>query len=163
MKKHIVLFLLFAWVSAGVSGKSSGSYSVPKYEIVCNGVGVEGIYVAKVSVYLPKPDKEAEDNLRMAAVHGVLFKGLGASKSCTGQRPLCEDTDCEQKHKEFFDAFFGSDATYNRYVSIVEGSLRVTKIGKKQYCVSAVVSVNKDSLRKFLEQKHVIQGFDGLF
>lgn len=161
MKYVLIALLAFGTQLARGENKTTGD--VPSYDIVCAGTGLEGTYLATVSVFLPKPDKNVDDNLRKAAVHGVLFKGMGASKDCSAQRPICEETDCEQKHQAFFGEFFGNSAAYNRYVSIVEGSLRVTKRGKKEYCISAVVSVNKDSLRKYLEEKGIIEGFKTIF
>lgn len=158
-----VLMIFFTLSALLVRGGNMVTGNMPAYDILCAGTGIEGTYLAAVSVFLPKPDKGVDDNLRKVAVHGVLFKGMAASKDCSGQRPICEEVDCEQKHQAFFDDFFGSNATYNQYVSIVEGSLRVIKRGKKEYCISAVVSVNKDSLRKYLEEKDIIQGFKTIF
>lgn len=159
----VLLLMTFRPVSLSVMAKSPEKYVMPTYDIVCCGEGVEGTYLAKVSVYLEKPDRDAEDNLVMAAVHGVMFRGMSAGEECKGQRALIPDANVEQEKADFFEGLFGANAAYRSYASLVAETISVTKVSKKQYLVSGKVSVKKDELRKLLEKEKIIQGFNDLF
>lgn len=159
-KSIIIVLTLLLYEAIPIKGQSS--YSIPPYDIVCKGVGNEGSYVAEITTYILKSDRDIDNEIRKAAAHGAIFKGLGSANGCLGQKPLCSNPDCEIENRAFFEHFFGSGKEYNRYVSIIEGSIRLTRIGKK-YCVTAVVSIAKDDLRKLLEQKNIIQSLNGVF
>lgn len=159
----LIALCLLCTAHTTLQGKLPSRYAMPTYDIVCAGTGIEGSYLAKVSVYLPKPDKEVEINLLKAAVHGVIFKGLGSTKDCRGQRPLVANPDTEKIHADFFESFFGVHPGFPPYASLLAGSVRVTKVAKKRYCISAMVSVEKDRLRRLLEQRKIIKGFNDLF
>ena len=154
----IVLLHLFFGTSLMAKGES-----IPPYEISCNGVGVEGTYLVEVAVILPKPNADVEGNIRRAAIHGVLFKGVSASEQCSGYRPIVTKEGIEQEYSSFFSSFFKDDCKIASYANIVEGSLHVIKIPKKNYRISAIVSVKKDNLRNMLESNKVIEGLKDLF
>lgn len=137
--------------------------TIPEYDIKCAGTGIEGTYLAEVSIYLPKPNKDTNDNLRKAAVHGVIFQGISPSSDCNGQRAIISNPDIEKEYSEFFFTFFSTPMEYSRFADIVTASLRVTKTEKKRYRITAIISIKKDALRKMLEQKNIIKGFDDLF
>jgi len=136
---------------------------VPEYEISCAGYGVEGTYLAKVSVLLPKPNEKVLENLRMAAVHGVIFKGLPASINCDGYRPFVSNPDALKNNADYFQSLFSDSYMSSYYASVLEGTLNVSKIKKKLYKITATVSIKKDSLRRKLEQDGIIKGFSDLF
>lgn len=146
-----------AWAAGGKEKEAS-----LKYDLTCAGTGLEGTYLATVSVYVPKVPKNS-DVLRKAAVHGVIFKGINAAKGCSAQRPLASNPNIEQEKADFFETFFKEGGGYLRYATIVEGSWTVAKTGKKEYRVTATVSLQKDQLRKYLEQEKVISGFSDMF
>lgn len=137
--------------------------SIPPYEISCAGVGVEGTYLVEVAVIQPKPNVDVEDNIRRAAIHGVLFKGVSSSEQCAGYRPIVTKGGIEQEYSSFFSSFFKNKSKIASYANIVEGSLQVMKITKKNYRISAIVSVKKDNLRNMLESNKIIEGLKDLF
>lgn len=145
-----------------ISVDAQNSYSVPRYDLKAYGTGTEGAYSAEVFVYLPKPNKGVDENIRKAAIHGVIFKGLTAGNGGVSQRPMA-DASAETEHTDFFTSFFNDASLLNRYVDIVEGSLRVEKVEKKLYRIRAIVSLKKDALRKYLEQNQIIESFKDLF
>lgn len=136
---------------------------IPEYEIKCAGTGIEGTYLTEVSIYLPKPDRDINENLCRAAIHGVIFQGISPSSNCNGQRAIISNPDIEKEYSEFFFALFSTPVEYSRFADIVAGSLRVTRAEKKKYRITAVISVKKDALRKMLEQKNIIESFDDIF
>lgn len=140
---------------------AQGKVSIPRYDIISNGIGTEGTFTAEVSVYLKKPDKNTETELRKAAVHGVLFKGIEAGTDGKSQRALCSE-DAAEKNGDFFGKFF-NDGAYAKYVTLVDGTLRVEKVGKKLYKAHSAVIVKKDALREYLENNKIIESFNDLF
>jgi len=147
---------------ASLEAKSQNSYSVPRYDIMSHGTGTEGTYLAETIVYLPKPNKNVNVNLCKAAVHGVLFKALAADNGGNAQKALVSAS-AETQHSDFFSNFFADEHLHSRYASVVDGSLRVEKAGKKLYRIKAIVSIQKDALRKYLEEQHIIESFKDLF
>jgi len=133
------------------SSKPATSYN---YELSCNGVGVEGVYLVKCYSYGSTFEK-ARQNVKKDAVHGVLFKGVSANsiKKCKAQPKICNVTYAE--NKEWFDNFFSS-GEYLQYVTLsndgnVSSSDRI-KI-KGGYKVGFTVSVKSDELRKRMEKE----------
>lgn len=152
-----VLLPLFS-ISAGAQSVSS----IPIYEIKSYGIGAEGTYSAELFVYLPKPNKNVDINIRKAALHGVIFKGLAAGNGGQAQRAIA-DASAEAGHSDFFLAFFNDTGAQNRYVDVVAGSLRVEKVEKNLYRIRAIVSLRKDALRTYLEQNNIVESFKDLF
>lgn len=94
------------------------------------------------------------------AVHGILFTGYSPSTDGTrlpGRNPIISDFTIEQKHADYFKAFFGDNGPFQRYVSYVGNGVpdQVIKIGK-EYKVGITVTVLVDELRKRLEQDDII-------
>ena len=141
---------------------AQNSYSTPRYDLKAYGTGIESTYAAEIFVYLPKPNKNVDASIRKAAIHGVLFKGLTAANGGGSQRPMVS-AQTEQQHTDFFSGFFSNEANYLRYVTITEGSHRVEKAEKKLYRIRAIVSIQKDELRKYLEEQHIVESFKDLF
>ena len=86
---------------------SSCSKKVYNYELLCNGVGVNGKYLVKCYSYA-STFENARKKVKKDAVHGVLFKGVSANskKGCVNQDPICNVT--YEEKKEWFDNFFDS-------------------------------------------------------
>ncbi len=135
--------------------------SVPEYELEGAGTGAQGTYLLKVSV-LTKNKNINNSELGKAAVHGVLFRGFSNKDMRQHQKPLAGSSAVEASHPEFFDEFFSDNGAYKNYVESVAGSRSVIKAGK-MYKVSGNIVVNKEQLRKDLEQAGVIKGFNSIF
>lgn len=135
-----------------------------EYTIQSEGVDNSGNYVIRIVVSTKKkPSKTAEDLVRQHAVHGVMFRGITAAKNYSAQPPLIKDPNIEQTKKDFFEAFLREKA-YNRYASIVPSSLSVIKNKQSKMTeTSALVTVSKELLQKFLEDNGIIQGFSDLW
>lgn len=161
--------LIFLWLSLcccivwAKNNKEKVNYTIPVYEVKCAGVGIEGTYFLYVSIEQGKPNENVKFNISKAAIHGVIFKGVGTTKECAGQKPIVSEADAEYKNQDFFQELFSDFSMVCRYATLVEGSIKVTKKGKRKYCISSLVSVKKDTLRKLLESQNVIEGFNDLF
>lgn len=134
-----------------------------QYEVICAGTGVEGTYLVNVSVTVSNPNSMVEERLRKAAIHGVLFQGVSASDKCSGYRPIVPKRETEQSRSDFFLPFFADNGRLATYADIVKGSLKILKMPKKQFRISATLSVRKDELRRLLEENKVIEGLSTLF
>ena len=93
------------------------------------------------------------------AVHGVIFKGFAGGDGCIGQKALVPNPGAEMENEEYFRLFFSDKGEYRKYVSIVAGSELSEKVGK-EYRAGAVVSIQKDELRKALEAAGIIKGLN---
>lgn len=135
-----------------------------EYAIQSEGVDNSGNYVVRIVVSTKKkPSKKAEDLVKQYAVHGVIFRGVTASKGYSAQPPLVKDPNMEHIKKEFFEAFWRENA-YNRYASITPSSLTVMKNKQSKMTeTSALVTVSKELLQKYLEDNGIIQGFSNLW
>ena len=132
-----------------------------RYEIECAGNAIQGTYLVKVWSYSKKA-AIAENQCRKNAVHGVIFKGYGGGQGCVAQRPLANNPGVETQYKEYFDSFFAEGGEYQKYASIMEGTVETVKVGK-EYKVGVVVSVRKDDLRKALEAAGIVRGLSSGF
>lgn len=161
MKKVILYSLLgLGMLSLGAcSSQKTVSYN---YEMVCQGVGLQGSNLVKVYSYAGT----AEGAIKQAkkdAVHGVLFKGIVGGNGCSPQPPIVSSEELNA-NRAFFDNFFKND--YERYVNLSsDGSTSPKdrlKVGS-QYKVGVVVSVNKNELRRYLESQNIIKKLGHIF
>lgn len=127
------------------------------YEMTCLGVGSEGSNLLKVYSYGKNYDK-AVKQAKHDAVHGILFKGIVGSNGCANQPAMVKPQE-QVANQAFLDEFF-KKGEYLRFVNIsndgsVSGADRL-KVGS-MYKIGVTVSVQKDALRKYLEQAGVIK------
>lgn len=127
------------------------------YEMTCLGVGSEGSNLLKVYSYGKNYDK-AVKQAKHDAVHDILFKGIVGSNGCANQPAMVKPQE-QVANQAFFDEFF-KKGEYLRFVNISnDGSIGATdrlKVGS-MYKIGVTVSVQKDALRKYLEQAGVIK------
>ncbi|MBQ8270279.1 MAG: hypothetical protein IJZ22_03590 [Bacteroidaceae bacterium] len=166
MKKNILKTLLFTILLSAMpiiaDAMSDKDVTIPRYEIECAGVeGSEGSYLVQVWVYMKKPNADFSI-FKLAAVHGVLFRGYGNETGCKAQRPLAGSQTVENEKSDFFRPFF-NEGQYEKYTKILDSSIINQKINKKLYRMGMVVSVAKDQLRKDLEKAGILEGLGSLF
>ena len=166
MKK--IFFTLFAaalclpLMAVGVRQKQADKDTNQfRYEIECAGNAIQGTYLVKVWSYSKKASV-AENQCRKNAVHGVIFKGYGGGQGCVSQRPLANTPGIETQYETYFDSFFADGGEFQKYASIMEGTMETVKVGR-EYKVGCVVSVRKDDLRKALEAAGIIRGLNSGF
>lgn len=161
MRKILLLMLTIVCILSFPFDSNAKGNEPLEYEITGNGTGTQGTYIVKISV-ITKDKKIPDAQIARCAVHGVLFKGFASKENRQSQKPLAGSPMAESQHPEFFQSFFAEGGPYTGYVSEVEGSREVIKSGKK-YRVSAVVTVNKDQLRRDLEKEGIIKGLNSAF
>lgn len=132
------------------------------YEIACEGTGLQGTYLVKVWSYSKRP-KVAIEQAKKNAVHGIIFKGFvgNSSNGCKTQKSLSRSANIQEEHRSFFKSFFSDGGKYMKFVNLsTDGSVRANdrlKVKRNLYKIAVVVSVNKDALRKDLEEAGIIK------
>ena len=154
------LFMMVICVDIMAEGWKPKEY---RYEIVPVGVGSQGTTLIKVYSYV-KNEKDAVEEAKENAVHGVLFEGVIGGNGVSAQPPLVKPEEKEM-YQDFFNTFFES-GRYLQFVSlssdgIVSPNDRL-KVGKL-YKIGIIVSVNKAELRKYLESEGIIKKFGSSF
>lgn len=154
MKKFLnLMFLLFV-----VLGAVAKSDKMPQYDITGAGSGTEGTVLVKVYVY----SKSVSDNdLKRAAVHGIVFRGCSGNASGARQPAMASPT-AESDNASFCEEFFASNGQCINFASIVAGSYDRVKT-KKGYKSGAILQVDKASLRKELEKAGVARSLSSGF
>lgn len=153
-RSFALFFMMFAMVISALAKEDK----MPQYDIMGAGSGNEGTLLVKVYVYAKKV---TDEDLKRAAVHGVVFRGCTGNNSGAPQ-PAMASPSVETDHAAFFSAFFASDGQCLNYVSIVSGSYDRVKT-PKGYKTGAILQVNKTALRKDLEKAGVIRSLSSGF
>lgn len=155
MKKYLFLliFPLLVW-SCGPSSKVSRADQPWSYEVESMGVGADGTYAIRIWSWWRNANMPVE-TAKKNAVHAVIFRGVPAGNGAAAQ-PALKTGALTPAETAFFDNFFLSE--YQRYInSVASGSIQVLKTGRNEYKIGYVVSVSKDSLRKYLEDNNMIK------
>lgn len=155
--KRFLSILFMTFVIATIS--MAKVVKMPQYDITGAGSGNEGMLLVKVFVYAKKnvPDEE----LKRAAVHGVVFRGCTGNNSGANQPAMASPT-AEIEHSTYCESFFAPDGQCQNYATIISGSYERIKTGKG-YKYGAIVQVNKNSLRKDLEKAGVVRSLSSGF
>lgn len=166
-----MMLTLFVFTAMGQKKKKSSSISQSisqtdlQYEINGNPLNIEGSYVVDISVIFSDDEMTSmnSEQLKRAAVHGVIFKGYMNSKEKKQINPLVKDSSAEFQNAEFFKSFFAHDGEFNVFAEIIPNTYRRIKLNKKSYKWSATVNVKKDRLRGRLEKAKIIRGLNSAF
>lgn len=139
--------------------RTSTSYD---YEVVFIRTGVEGTELFKVFSY-GRNERECIEAAKVNAIKAVLFKGIPGSGL---QRPMITEAGAEEKYKAYFNQFFSSGGRYLNFVALSsDGSIDSRdrmKVGR-MLKIGFVVSVQKDNLRKELQDDKIIKSLSSGF
>lgn len=155
MKRLFFLSMVLMFSVIGIMAKGD---KLPEYDITGAGSGTEGTLLVKVYVYAKKV---TDNDLKRAAVHGVVFRGCTGNQSGARQPAMAPAT-AEADNAAFCEAFFAADGQCVNYASIVAGSYDVVKTSKG-YKSGAILQVNKSALRKELEKAGVVRSLSSGF
>lgn len=137
-----------------------------RYEVEVVTTGVQGTYLIKVWSYSKDPNVAIEQ-AKKNALHGIIFRGFAGKEGVSGKKALASSPTTYDEHKTFFDSFFGKGGDYMKFVSITNDGVVAPedrlKIGRKEYKIGVVVSVNVSELRKHLEKAGVVKGLSDGF
>lgn len=128
-------------------------------------VGNDGTKMIKSWGYAKTPELALIDAQRKA-VKAAIFHGFAAGGGSSKVGPIVKDESAKTEHKAFFDEFFKDGGKYLQYVNsknvgMPSGQDRLKM--KNGYKVAASVSIEFDSLRKYLEDKGIARSLDAGF
>ena len=156
MKRITSLIAFSFFVLFSLMAKSN---KVLPYDIVGAGSAKEGMALVKVYVY---GKKISDEDLKIAAVHGVVFKGYAGGNTSGARQPAMAAAHLESENKEFCDSFFDKNGECQTYATIINGSYDCVKT-MKGYKYGAILQIDKVSLRKTLERAGVVRGLSSGF
>ncbi|MBQ0089872.1 MAG: hypothetical protein KBT27_11150 [Prevotellaceae bacterium] len=168
-KIYSVLFILACTLisfnaTAGKKAKINADTDHFRYSIEYAKTAADGLVMVKVWSYSrSKKASLAEEQCKKNAVHGIIFKGCAGSTASVSLAPLVKDAVVETNKAEFFKEFFKDGGDYMRYVSdVLDAGYDSRRVGN-EYKVGVVVTVNRDMLRKHLEQAGIARGLASIF
>lgn len=176
MKHYLKLTLtviLFSFICSSASAQKRAKKKADedtmewRYEIECMGTGTDGNYLIKVWSFSRRPHVAAEQ-AKKNAVHGVIFKGVPqGERGCVSQPALARNSNLEQEKAAFFQDFFREGGKYQKFVNLTTNGAVAAgdrmKIGRREYKIGIIVSVNKALLRKDLEDAGIVRGLSSGF
>lgn len=136
-----------------------------RYEVQCEGEGVQNTYVLKVWSYSKSPVVAAEQS-KKNAIHAVIFQGISGTK-CISKPPLFNLSTPNSDQEKFFNDLFTDGGDYMKFIvnssdsSFGQGD--VLKLSKREFKVGVTLSVNYSLLRKHLENSGIIKSLGGRF
>ena len=138
-----------------------------RYEILCVNVSSDGSYIIKIFSY-SKNRNVAIEQSKKNAVHGVIFRGIPQNEmGCPRQPPLARHPNLEEKDREFFEDFFAEKGDYQKFVTLTtDGAIAAEdwfRVGKNEYKIGVIVSVDISGLRKYLESAGIIKSLSSGF
>lgn len=155
MKRLCSLITLLLMISMGAIAKGE---KMPQYDITGAGSGTEGTILVKVYVYAKKV---SDQDLKRAAVHGVVFRGCSGNESGARQPAMAAPT-AETDNAAFCEEFFASDGQCQNFATVIAGSYDRVKTSKG-YKQGAILQIDKTSLRKELEKAGVVRALSSGF
>ena len=123
------------------------------YNIECISIENQGYVKLKVLDY-ENPSKLDIENASKNAIKAVLYSGH-SSANCQTQKPLLKETDDIKKIKKIENKFFSENGIWKSYVrnSLDTSNIKTDKKENKEF----FIMVNKDGLRKYLEEQKIIK------
>lgn len=104
-----------------------------------------------------KNQRSALEQAKKNALRDVIFKGITAGNGGCKTRPLLPMANAEEKNEKYFNAFFGNDGDWKKYVSLNEkfGSRKASKNSEMENWETTVV-VNVTQLEDRLISDHLL-------
>jgi hypothetical protein len=145
----IIFFSLFFF-----SFSNSDNYQIECVSNETNGYTLLKIWDSK-SGKRYKSEKARKD-----AIHAVLYSGIAGVNGCATQPALLVNAEVIEKFKKIEKEFFSSKGNWAKYTrsSATESTLPIN-LGQKNWKVYQV-SVSKDALKKFLEEKSILKSIN---
>jgi hypothetical protein len=149
MKKTYLLVILFFILFSCKAQKEL-------YSIECVSVENEGLVKLKLLNYV-KPTKFNIEAAGKDAIKSILFSGY-TSGNCPTQKPLLKDNLDIHNFKKIEKDFFSKNGKWKTFVrnSLNIDNIKTEKITIKEF----EIMVNKDLLRKYLEEQKIIKSLN---
>ena len=156
--KYIILVFLLSSISQITFSQKYASWN---YQAECVDASIGSATKVKITNFDKKTITDIDREKKMA-LHAILVKGAIGGSNCISQPPLLQQSDIDE-NKSYFKALLGKKAYYNKYIISVEevqsNELDKNKI-KQRDEHSAIITVNKDLLRKDLTNDKIIKSLN---
>lgn len=155
--KSTKLFYVIAVISISfvfIAAKPTATYQTQCVSLETDGYISLKIWDTKKGANY-KPEQARKD-----AIHAILYSGIAGENGCITQSPLLSKTEEQEKFAAIEKEFFSKTGKWSQFTrdSATETTLPES-IGKKEWKVYQV-SVSKNELRKFLEEKSIIKSLN---
>ena len=129
------------------------------YQTECISLETDG-YISFKIWDTKKGKSYKTEQARKDAVHAILYTGIAGSNGCTTQTALLVKPEDNDKFKKIEKEFFSSKGKWAQYIrsSATETTLPIN-LGVKNWKVYQV-SVSKDALKKYLEEKSILKSIN---
>ena len=126
------------------------------YNIECVSIENEGYVRLKMGNYV----KPTEFNIESAckdAIKAVLYSGY-SSTNCQTQKPILKESSDIENFKKIEGNFFSTDGKWKTFIrnSLDVDNIKTEKVTMKEF----EIMVNKDQLRKYLEEQKIIKSLN---
>ncbi|MCX6171309.1 MAG: hypothetical protein NT048_00535 [Flavobacterium sp.] len=126
------------------------------YNIECVSIENEGYVKLKMGNYV----KPTEFNIESAckdAIKAVLYSGY-SSTNCQTQKPILKESSDIENFKKIEGNFFSTDGKWKTFIrnSLDVDNIKTEKVTMKEF----EIMVNKDQLRKYLEEQKIIKSLN---
>lgn len=154
-KKSIIRFAIaFPLLLIFIAAKPTVTYQTQCVSMETDGYISLKIWDTKKGTNY-KPEQARKD-----ALHAILYSGVAGENGCMTQSPLLNKIEEQEKFSGIEKDFFSKSGKWSQFTrdSATETTLP-EKIGKKEWKVYQV-SVSKNELRKYLEEKSIIKSLN---
>jgi hypothetical protein len=148
MKKLLMLSIILLTLSCNAQKEL--------YSIECISVENEGYVKLKLLNYV-KPTKFKIEEASKDAIKALLYSGY-SSTNCPTQKPLLKETTDIDNFKKIEKDFFSKNGKWKTFIrnSLDVDNIKTEKITIKEF----VIMVNKNQLRKYLEEQKIIKSLN---
>jgi hypothetical protein len=126
------------------------------YSVECISIESEGYVKLQLLNYV-KPTKFKIEAASKDAIKAVLYSGYSSSK-CPTQKPLLKETTDIDNFKKMEKDFFSKNGKWKTFI---RNSLDVENVKTEKTTIKEFeITVNKDLLRKYLEEQKIIKSLN---
>lgn len=154
MKYKQLSFLVILLITLMSFNKNSNSYQTECISLETNG------YIS-FKIWDTKLGKSYKiEQARKDAIHAVLYAGIAGSNGCSTQTAILDKSEDIYKFQKIENEFFSSKGKWAQYTrsSSIETTLPANPIEKNWKVYQ--VSVSKDALKKYLEEKSILKSIN---
>ena len=149
MKKTLLTLIFLSFLTSCKAQKEL-------YNIECVSIENEGYVKLKLLNYV-KPTKFKVEDASKDAIKALLYSGY-SSTNCPTQKPLLKETTDIDNFKKIEKDFFSKNGKWKTFIrnSLDVDNIKTEKTTIKEF----VIMVNKDLLRKYLEEQKIIKSLN---
>ena len=146
-------FIFFLLLSIGFY---SVAYSQNSYQYECVSVSNDGNAI--INIWNPKKGKNYKlEQARKDAINAILYSGIPSNSICLSQKPILQKQEEQSKFQKIEKEFFKTNGVWSTYTRLSKTETTIpNNLGSKKWKVYQV-SVAKDLLRKYLEEKNILK------